>query len=61
MKDLDYYISMPYEVKMQELSENDGGGIMLSIPLSGEAAVMIRTPKHWQNLKLSERFSRDMA
>ena len=39
MKDLDYYMSLPYEVKVQELSEDDGGGIMLSIPLLGEAAV----------------------
>lgn len=39
MKDLAYYMSLPYEVKVQELSEDDGGGIMLSIPLLGEAAV----------------------
>ena len=39
MKDLGYYMSLPYEVKVEELSEDDGGGIMLSIPLLGEAAV----------------------
>lgn len=39
MKDLDYYMSLPYEVKVQELSEDDGGGIFLSIPLLGELAV----------------------
>ena len=39
MKDLDYYMSLPYEIKVQELTEDDGGGIMLSIPLLGEAAV----------------------
>ena len=39
MKGLDYYVSLPYEVKAEELTEDDGGGIMLSIPLLGEAAV----------------------
>lgn len=39
MKDLNYYMSLPYEVKVEELTEDDGGGIMLSIPLLGEAAV----------------------
>ncbi|MBQ7665988.1 MAG: hypothetical protein IJS42_04665 [Synergistaceae bacterium] len=39
MKDLGYYMSLPYEVKVQEFSEDDGGGLMLSIPLLGEAAV----------------------
>ena len=39
MKNLDYYMSLPYEVKVEELAEDDGGGIMLSIPLLGEAAV----------------------
>lgn len=37
--DLAYYMSLPYEVRVQELSEDDGGGIMLSVPLLGEAAV----------------------
>ena len=39
MKDLAYYMSLPYDMKVQELSEDDGGGIMLSIPLLGEMAV----------------------
>lgn len=39
MKDLDYYMSLPYEMKLEELSEDDGGGIFLSIPLLGEMAV----------------------
>ena len=39
MKDLDYYMSLPYEIRLEELSEDDGGGIMLSIPLLGWAAV----------------------
>lgn len=38
-KDLAYYMSLPYEMKIEELSEFDGGGIMISIPLLGEAAV----------------------
>ncbi len=38
-KDLDYYMSLPYEIRLEELSEEDGGGIMLSIPLLGWAAV----------------------
>ncbi len=39
MKDLDYYMSLPYEMKLEELSEDDGGGIFLSIPLLGEMAI----------------------
>ena len=39
MKDLGYYMSIPYEIKLEELSEDDGGGIFLSIPLLGEMAV----------------------
>ena len=39
MKDLAYYMSLPYDMKVQELSEDDGGGIFLSIPLLGEMAV----------------------
>ncbi|MBQ3645860.1 MAG: hypothetical protein IJM82_03840 [Synergistaceae bacterium] len=39
MKDLDYYMSLNYEMKLEELSEDDGGGIFLSIPLLGEMAV----------------------
>ena len=39
MKNLDYYMSLPYEMKLEELSEDDGGGIFLSIPLLGEMAV----------------------
>jgi len=38
-KDLDYYMSLPYEIRLEELSEEDGGGIMLSIPLLGRMAV----------------------
>ena len=39
MKDLDYYMSLPYEIKVEELSEDDGGGIFLSMPLLGKMAV----------------------
>ena len=39
MKDLEYYMSLPYEMKLEELSEDDGGGIFLSVPLLGEMAV----------------------
>ena len=39
MKDLAYYMSLPYDIKVQELPEDDGGGVFLSIPLLGEMAV----------------------
>ena len=39
MKDLGYYMSLPYEIKVRELSDDDGGGILMSIPLLGDAAV----------------------
>ena len=39
MKNLDYYMSLPYDIKVQELTENDGGGFFISIPLLGEMAV----------------------
>ncbi|GHS85528.1 hypothetical protein AGMMS49957_01740 [Synergistales bacterium] len=38
-KTLDYYMSLPYEIKVMELPEDDGGGVFLSIPLLGEASV----------------------
>ena len=38
-KDLDYYMSLRYEIMLEELSEDDGGGIMLSIPRLGRCAV----------------------
>ena len=39
MKTLDYYMRLPYPIKVEELSEDEGGGIFLSIPLLGEMAV----------------------
>ena len=39
MKDLAYYMSLQYDIKVQELPEDDGGGVFLSIPLLGEMAV----------------------
>lgn len=39
MKDLNYYMSLPYDIKVQELTDDDGGGIFMSIPLLGEMAV----------------------
>ena len=32
-------MSLPYQIKLEELSEDDGGGVFLSIPLLGEMAV----------------------
>lgn len=39
MKDIGYYMSLPYDIKVRELSEDDGGGVLLSVPLLGDAAV----------------------
>lgn len=39
MKDLNYYMSLPYKIEVEELSERDGGGKFLSIPLLGRMAV----------------------
>lgn len=39
MKTLDYYMRLHYPIKVEELSEDEGGGIFLSIPLLGEMAV----------------------
>ena len=39
MKDLDYYMSLLYKIQVEELTEDDGGGIFLSIPDLGSAAV----------------------
>ena len=39
IKDLNYYMTLPYTIKVEELSEDDGGGVFLSIPLLGEMAV----------------------
>ena len=39
MKTIDYYMALPYAIKVEELSDEDGGGIFLSIPLLGEMAV----------------------
>ena len=39
MKDIGYYMSLPYDIKVRELSKDDGGGVFLSVPLLGDAAV----------------------
>ena len=59
MKNLDYYMSLPYEIKVQELTEDDGGGIMLSIPLLGEMAVCAYGDTYTEAMSLLERVKRD--
>lgn len=39
MKNLNYYMRLPYAIKVEELTDDEGGGIFLSIPLLGEMAV----------------------
>ncbi|MBQ9528073.1 MAG: hypothetical protein IJR68_10725 [Fretibacterium sp.] len=59
MKDIDYYMSLPYALKVQELSEADGGGLLLSIPLLGEAAVNAHGATYLEAREKLERLKRD--
>lgn len=38
-KNLDYYMSLPYRIEIQELTEEDGGGVVLSLPELGRAVM----------------------
>ena len=38
-KDLNYYMSLPYRIEIQELTEEDGGGVVLSLPELGRAVM----------------------
>ncbi len=39
MKDLSYYMGLAYEISVKPLDKEEGGGVFLSIPLLGSAAV----------------------
>ncbi len=38
-RDLEYYMNLPYRIEIQELSDHDGGGILLCMPELGRAVV----------------------
>ena len=39
-KTLEYYLKIPYPVEITEISEEDGGGVLASIPLLGKHAFL---------------------
>lgn len=59
MKDLKYYMSLPYTIKVEELSEDDGGGIFMSIPLLGEMAVCAHGDTYTEARSHLEQVKRD--
>lgn len=56
LKDLDYYLSLNYDVKIKSLSEEDGGGWFASIPLLNGCVADGKTPnKAVRNLEEAKR------
>ncbi len=45
-RDLKFYMSLDYPVEIRRLSEEDGGGYLACIPLSGEMDVHRRRRHH---------------
>ena len=40
MKNLEYYLKIPYLVEITEINEEEGGGFLASIPLLGKYAFL---------------------
>ena len=59
MKDLNYYMSLPYEISVKELSEEDGGGFFISIPLLGKMAVCAHGETYRKARKKLEAIKKD--
>jgi antitoxin HicB len=56
---LEYYMSLPYEIVVKELNEEEGGGVFLSIPQLGAAAVNAHGEKYEEARLLLENVKRD--
>ena len=59
MKDLDYYMSLRYKIQVEELTEDEGGGLFLSIPELGSAAVCTHGDTYDQARAHLEQVKRD--
>ena len=60
MKDIGYYMSLPYRIMVREFSEEDGGGVLLSIPQLGEAAVNAYGDTYTEARDKLERIKKDL-
>jgi hypothetical protein len=56
---LEYYMTLPYEIVVKELNEEEGGGVFLSIPQLGAAAVNAHGKKYDEARLLLENVKRD--
>jgi len=59
MKDIGYYMSLAYDIKVKELSGEEGGGVFISIPLLGDAAVNAHGETYLEARKKLENVKRD--
>lgn len=59
MKDLNYYMGLAYEISVKEFGKEDGGGIFLSIPLLGAAAVNAYGETYEEARSILEEVKRD--
>lgn len=39
-KSLNYYLNLPYQVEIQRIPEEEGGGFMVRLPLFGELGII---------------------
>ncbi len=59
MKDLNYYMSLPYEVSVEKLSEDEGGGVFVYIPVLGGMAVNAHEDTYEEAMATLEEVKRD--
>lgn len=59
MKDLNYYMGLAYEISVKEIDKKDGGGVFLSIPLLGAAAVNAYGETYEEARSILEEVKRD--
>ena len=59
MKDLDYYMGLNYQVVVRRLSDDDGGGYLVSIPLLGEHMFAAAGDTLEEALRILEDVKRD--
>lgn len=59
MKDLDYYMALPYKMQVEELTDYEGGGLILSIPILGSSAVRVHEYTYSEARAKLEQIKRD--
>jgi predicted RNase H-like HicB family nuclease len=59
VKDLDYYMGLDYPISIRRLSDEEGGGYVVSIPLLGEHTFTAAGDTVEESLRILEDVKRD--